>query len=93
MSAEPVTLHLHIRGKVQGVYYRVSARDKATALGLTGWVQNEPDGSVSLLASGNRDLVAALEHWCWQGPPGAKVTAITRTDHPYTPFDTFEIRR
>lgn len=93
MALEHCTMHCHIFGKVQGVYYRASTLNQATALGLTGWVRNEPDGSVSLMATGPREQLAALEHWCWQGPPGARVTEVIRTDCPQQAFPAFEVRR
>lgn len=65
-----------VSGRVQGVAFRVSTRDEATELGLTGWVRNEPDGRVLLEAQGERDRVEAILEWCRQGPPGARVTSV-----------------
>ena len=52
MNAE--RLLLRIRGRVQGVWYRARARERAQQLGVTGWVTNRPDGSVELCAEGPR---------------------------------------
>ncbi len=82
-----------VRGRVQGVAFRVSARHEATGLGLTGWVRNQADGSVALEAQGLRDAVDALLDWCREGPPGARVTAVDI--EPRAPEDgerRFEIR-
>ena len=73
---EFVQIQLIIRGRVQGVFYRVSARQEALRLGLTGWVRNCPDGSVELLAQGPRFLCEGLLRYCHEGPPGARVDEI-----------------
>jgi acylphosphatase len=67
-------LRILVRGLVQGVAYRASTRYEAQRLGLTGWVKNQPDGSVLLEAQGER--VPELEKWCRRGPPAAEVTGI-----------------
>lgn len=68
--------HLIIKGRVQGVFYRQSAREKAQSLGLSGWVRNLPNGDVEALASGNEEAVQTFIAWCWQGPPDAEVTEV-----------------
>jgi acylphosphatase len=65
-----------IRGRVQGVCFRVWTQDEAWALGLSGWVRNEPDGSVTALISGPDDAVATMLKKLRSGPPGAKVTDV-----------------
>lgn len=65
-----------MRGVVQGVGYRASTLRKATQLGLTGWVRNEPDGSVLLEAQGARERIDELEQWLWRGPVLADVEAV-----------------
>lgn len=67
-----------VSGKVQGVFYRGSAREKALALGLAGYAQNLPDGSVEVLALGDDIALDAMEEWLRQGPPAAHVTQVTR---------------
>ena len=67
---------LKVFGRVQGVFYRQSARSRATALGLTGWVRNAEDGSVEIEAAGPADAVEDLVNWCWQGPPASTVTQV-----------------
>jgi acylphosphatase len=69
-------LHLRIRGRVQGVAFRASAREEAQALGLTGWVRNEADGSVEALAEGPREALDGFHAWCRRGPPSARVTEV-----------------
>ncbi len=75
-SADMARVHLTIRGRVQGVYYRASMLQEAQKLGLTGWVRNCSDGSVEAIAEGPRNQLEDLISWCWQGPPGAKATRI-----------------
>jgi len=65
-----------VRGVVQGVYFRASARDAARACGLVGWVRNLTDGSVEAVARGTPEALAAFERWLRQGPPRARVTAV-----------------
>jgi len=65
-----------VRGRVQGVSYRMNARHEARVRGLTGWVMNQDDGSVALEASGPRERIEDLIAWCRRGPAGAQVTAV-----------------
>jgi acylphosphatase len=67
---------LHVRGRVQGVWYRQSTADEANRLGLAGWVRNRADGSVEVAAEGARQAVEALVAWCRRGPPAARVEAV-----------------
>ena len=64
-------LIVRVRGKVQGVWYRASAREEAMKLGLNGWVANRPDGSVEVCVEGPRPKLERLLAWCHQGPPAA----------------------
>lgn len=76
-------VHLRIQGRVQGVFFRASAMDKARALGLTGWVRNNPDGSVEVVAEGPREVVEELVAWSYQGPRHAVVTSVEVDWEPY----------
>lgn len=69
-------VHVVIRGRVQGVYFRAATRDRARQLGLTGWVRNCPNGSVEVLAEGDKAWLEQLVTWCHGGPPGAVVTDL-----------------
>ena len=85
---------MRIRGRVQGVFYRASARTAATRLGLRGWVANRDDGSVETVAYGPREAVEHFVEWCRQGPPSALVNHLdieqesTDSDLP----DGFDVR-
>jgi acylphosphatase len=76
MSSEIVTARAIVVGRVQGVFYRQSTLDKATSLGLTGWVRNREDGNVEFEASGRRETVEALIEWSRKGPPSARVDDV-----------------
>lgn len=88
-------LHYNIRvtGKVQGVWFRASARKKADELGVTGFVQNEPDGSVYLEAEGTHEALEQLKAWCAAGPPGAMVEQVETSVSGLKHFSVFEIRK
>lgn len=66
-------IHLKITGRVQGVFFRSSTKEKADALGITGWVKNCDDGSVEVLAQGEEEELNEFERWCEKGPPTADV--------------------
>jgi len=66
----------HIRGRVQGVGFRYHTRTQALKLGVYGWVRNEPDGSVSVVAEGPEQAVQGFSNWLRKGPPGARVDDI-----------------
>ena len=67
---------INIKGKVQGVWYRASAKEEADKLGITGWVKNEIDGSVTVVAEGDEEKLNEFIKWCWIGPVYAKVENI-----------------
>lgn len=68
--------HLVISGRVQGVWYRASAREAAMRIGVTGWVRNLPNGDVEAFAEGDRDDLERFIEWCRQGPPHARVERV-----------------
>lgn len=67
-----------VEGRVQGVFYRATTRDKALSLGLCGHARNLVDGRVEVLAAGPEAALDALEAWLWQGPALARVSAVRR---------------
>ena len=85
---------LRIRGRVQGVSYRESARAEALRLGLTGWVRNLEDGSVEAVAEGPLPALEDFVSWSHRGPPQARVTDVQRADAPaHGEFTTFIVER
>ena len=73
---DKVRVHIRIEGSVQGVFFRASAQDQARRLGVKGWVRNCPDGSVEVVAEGDRKNIDELIAWCRQGPRGAEVSDV-----------------
>ena len=70
------TLRVVITGRVQGVCFRVWAKENAVALGLSGWVRNRRDGAVEVLFSGAATQVYEMLARCRKGPPAAFVEAV-----------------
>ena len=69
-------VELKITGVVQGVFFRAETRAKAVSLGLRGWVMNNTDGSVSVLAQGDEGVLRDFVEWCRNGPDGAEVDNV-----------------
>ncbi|HUG83403.1 MAG TPA: acylphosphatase, partial [Euzebya sp.] len=78
--AEVVRRRLRITGQVQGVFFRAATREVARREGVTGWVQNMPDGAVVAELQGPPEAVRAVESFCHQGPPGARVANLVAVD-------------
>jgi acylphosphatase len=86
-------LSLRIRGRVQGVGYRAATRKQARALGLRGWVRNEQDGSVTVVAEGPREALVALRRFCDEGSPFARVDQVEAVwDDATGEFPGFDLR-
>ena len=82
-----------VRGVVQGVGFRWFVAREAGSLGLTGWVANQSDGSVVLLAEGDSASIDALVGVLREGPPGASVSSVSFHDVvPTGAHYRFEIR-
>ena len=85
-------VHLIIQGKVQGVFFRASTREKALELGLKGFVRNMEDGSVEIIAEGNAVNLQELIKWCSIGPDRAIVESVESCWHSYlAEYETFTI--
>lgn len=84
---------LKIYGRVQLVLYRDSTRRRAKKLKLTGWVKNEPDGTVKVIAEGEEKELKELISWCYNGPILARVDKIDIQWREATEeFNKFEIK-
>lgn len=76
MNEAHKTVLVRVTGRVQGVAFRAWTWRQARHLGITGWVQNEPDGTVAALLSGPDDAVDAMVRLLWNGPPAAQVSGV-----------------
>ncbi|HEV7985946.1 MAG TPA: acylphosphatase [Steroidobacteraceae bacterium] len=65
-----------VSGRVQGVFYRASAAERARAVGITGHARNLPDGRVEVLVCGSDAAVDEFIAWLWIGPAAAKVSEV-----------------
>jgi acylphosphatase len=89
MAAEAL---MKITGKVQGVFYRDNAQEKAVSLGLVGFVKNMPDGSVIACVQGEKEPIEDFIVWCHEGPSSAEVDHVEVTwREPEDDFDSFEV--
>ena len=86
-------LKIIVSGKVQGVFYRASARDAASQLGIKGYARNEPDGRVLIEAEGEEEALEKFVAWCRKGPPRASVDEVTVKENDLMNFTSFEIKR
>lgn len=83
---------LTVHGRVQGVGYRYHTRQQALRLGLVGYVQNQTDGTVEIVAEGDAAAIQQLVSWTQQGPPAARVERVESASLAGgRPFSTFEI--
>ena len=85
-----VARRLMILGRVQGVFYRNWAKQRATELGLAGWVRNRLDGSVEAVIEGADEAVERFTALAAEGPPAAKVSRVDVTDIPFEGLKSFE---
>jgi acylphosphatase len=93
VSSDIQQLHAIVRGRVQGVNFRASTVTQASRLGLLGWVRNQPDGSVEVLAEGPRPALEQLVAYLRRGPQGARVSAVEPVWQTATQtFRQFEVR-
>lgn len=92
MGRMGTAVDLVVTGRVQGVFFRAALREQAERLGLTGWVSNEPDGSVRAHLEGPAEAVDTVVEWCAQGPPAARVADVRREHGQLTAARSFEIR-
>jgi acylphosphatase len=87
------TIEILISGEVQGVFFRVTAKDIADELGIKGWVKNTEDGNVQAIATGTQQQLDKFVKWCKQGPPKAKVENMKLTEVQEQTFNTFKVLR
>lgn len=84
-----VVFRVLVTGRVQGVWYRGWTVEKATRLGLDGWVRNRSDGSVEAVFAGPKETVDAMVAACHRGPPSARVERVTAEPSTEAPSSGF----
>ena len=91
---KPSRVELNIYGRVQGVWFRYETMEVANSLGIKGFVENMPDGSVHVIAEGEREKLEKLIDFCRKGPPLARVDKVDISWRESTgEFISFSIRR
>lgn len=84
---------IKIYGRVQGVFFRDAARRRAKKLGLVGFVRNESDGGVAILAEGEDENLKQLVDWCYNGSMLARVDKVeVKWEEAKGEFKKFEIK-
>lgn len=89
----PVARHVHVRGHVQGVFFRAWTKEQAEQLGIHGWVRNCPDGSVEAHLEGEEDEVRQLIERLGEGPPSAEVSKVDVEEVEPEDFHLFAVAR
>ena len=87
------TVRLIIKGRVQGVFYRATAKDVADLIGVKGWIKNLPDDNVEIMATAAEDVLQKFIAWCKQGPPKARVDEVVIEEINPEEFKGFKIVR
>jgi len=87
------TVHLVIRGKVQGVYFRNTAMQVAEKLKVTAWIKNTSEANVEAMVTGDENAIQESIKWCKIGPERAIVNEVTISKKPETLFESFRILR
>ncbi len=84
-------LRIVVTGRVQGVGFRWFVRESAEQFHVSGWVRNNPDGSVELEAEGGRETLGRFEEVLLRGNPHARVDSLKKTDVQPSGAKSFEI--
>lgn len=87
------TVRLTIKGKVQGVFYRATAKDVADLTGAKGWIRNLPDSNVEITVTATEETLQKFISWCKQGPPKARVDDVIVEELDLEVFNSFRIIR
>lgn len=74
-----VRVHIFVSGIVQGVFFRANTKSEADLLEIHGWVRNNSDGTVEIMAEGQKGNIEQFIQWCHEGPPGAVVKNVRLT--------------
>ncbi len=86
-------VHVHVSGKVQGVFFRATTREEAVERDVNGWVRNLPDGRVEAVFEGELEKVNRMVDFCHEGSPAADVENVEIEEEKPQGLENFEIRR
>jgi acylphosphatase len=92
MGNDTVACQLIVHGRVQGVFFRDSARREAQRRGVAGWARNCPDGTVEVVLEGPASDVREIVLYCSRGPRGAHVTDVERNERAPEGLSGFQSR-
>jgi acylphosphatase len=92
VSEEIVRRRVIAHGRVQGVFFRDSARERAKVHGVAGWVRNRDDGAVEAVLVGPSDAVDRVVRFFETGPPQASVEGLEVEEEPPEGLSEFEVR-
>ena len=81
-----------VKGRVQGVFFRQGCQREAVAVGVTGWIHNNNDGTVEAALEGDPDAVERIVSWMRVGPSGAVVTGVKIVDEAVLGEHSFTVR-
>ncbi|HMJ47247.1 MAG TPA: acylphosphatase [Ferruginibacter sp.] len=87
------SIHILVKGKVQGVFFRATAKKVADRLSLGGWIQNNAGGDVEAVVTGTEEHLQQFIEWCHLGPAGSDVEEVNYDYVESRDFDGFSIRR
>jgi acylphosphatase len=88
-----ISRQILIKGKVQGVFFRASAKKAAEEFSLKGWIKNTGNGDVEAIVTGNENAVMQFIEWCRKGPRDAVVKQVIVTELPVANYSEFSILR
>lgn len=91
--SERTRAHVHVTGRVQGVFFRATTRERAAEHDVDGWVKNLADGRVEAVFEGSEESVEAMIEFCHEGSPQARVEDVEVEYQEPTGLDGFQIRR
>jgi acylphosphatase len=92
MAEDTIRRHVTISGEVQGVFFRETARRKATEAGVSGWITNRSDGRVEAVFEGPAEAVDELVEFCREGPTAATVENVDVETEETEGLSGFEVR-
>jgi acylphosphatase len=91
MTSMAVRRRVVVHGRVQGVFFRDTARERARAHGVAGWITNRSDGAVEAVFEGDAEAVERLVRFCETGPPRASIDRVEVIEEEPEGLTRFEV--